>query len=229
MLALEINDASLQLLTGDAGGTARVLASEPGVATVQGRNIVTGKVAAAQAKVQPLNTYHRFWLELSADPLGRAQHPTLSAADLAFEQLKSLLAGAAADAADAESKVATQLLIAVPAGYSRDQLGLLLGVVAETGVKEVGLVDAALAACALTPVGAHSLHLELYRHRAILTSIEREPAGARRARYEIDAQCGVQRLHQLCLDTVASQFVRQTRFDPLHQARSAGRTADRDA
>jgi hypothetical protein len=91
---------------------------------------------------------------------------------------------------------------------------------------ETGLVDAALAACALSPVPPHVLHLELQRHRAVVTSIEQDGAGARRARYELDAACGLQRLEQLCIELLAGNFVRQTRFDPLYQGRSEQLLAD---
>ncbi len=64
------------------------------------------------------------------------------------------------------------MLLAVPAGYSREQLGLLLGVINETGVRVAGLVDAALAACSLEPAPARVLHLDLELHQASLTVLE---------------------------------------------------------
>lgn len=215
MLALELNDARLILLQPAGDGGAELLAAEPGIACLGETGVGTGAAAAAQLKLQPQRCQQRYWQELAATPLGRAPLPQLSAADLAFEQLQALLAGRCAP-----------LLIAVPPGYDRTQLGLLLGIAAEAGAGEIGLVDAGLAACALTPVPPHVLHLELMRHQAVLTVVEQSDGGARRARYEIDLQCGVQRLEQLCIDTVAGQFVRQTRFDPLHHARTEQALAD---
>jgi hypothetical protein len=217
MLALELNDAGLILAAGTGSGEGRIVASAPGVACVTDAGLLTGLPAARQAKLHPQRTYNRYWQELSATPLGRAPRPQLSAADLAFEQLRSLLSGAGGD---------TRLLVAVPAGYAREQLGLLLGITAEAGITETGLVDAALAACALAPVPAHVLHLELQRHRAVVTAIEQDGAAARRARFELDSGCGLQRLEQSCVDLVAGNFVRQTRFDPLYQGRSEQSLAD---
>ena len=119
-----------------------------------------------------------------------------------------------------------RLIIAVPAGYTREQLGLLLGIAAEAGVSETGLVDAALAACALAPVPVHVMHLELHRHRAVVTAVEQEGRGARRARFELDGTWGWQRLEQLCIDIVAGNFVKQTRFDPLYRAQTEQMLAD---
>lgn len=217
MLALELNDAGL-ILAADAGaGEARVIASAPGVACVTETEWLTGAPAAQQSKLQPQRTHSRYWQELSAAPLGRAPRPQLSAADLAFEQLRTLLAAAGGD---------TRLIVAVPAGYAREQLGLLLGITAAAGMSETGLVDAGLAACALAPVPPHVLHLELLRHRAVVTAIEQDSGAARRARFELDTGCGTQRLEQLCIELVAGNFVRATRFDPLYQARTEQLLAD---
>jgi hypothetical protein len=238
MLALELNDARLLLAADDAAGTGtgagegdggdgevghtpHIVASAPGMACITDAGIVVGMAAAAQARLQPQRIHSRYWRDLSTAPLGRAPSPELCAADLAFEQLRALRAECGKNGGDD-----SRWLIAVPAGYNREQLGLLLGVATEAGATEIGLVDAALAACALTRMPRHVLHLELHRHCAILTAIEQTDGGARRSRYEIDEHCGAQRLEQLCLDSVAAQFVRQTRFDPLHLARSEQLLAD---
>jgi hypothetical protein len=218
MLALELNDAQLILALPTGADEARIVASAPGVACVTDAQLLTGAQAAHQAKLQPQRSYHRYWQDLSADPLGRPHRPQLSAADLAFEQLRTLLQ--AANDAD------RRLMIAVPAGYTRDQLGLLLGIAAEAGVAETGLVDAALAACALAPVPVHVMHLELHRHRVVVTTVEREGRGARRARFELDGSWGLQRLEQLCIELVAGNFVKQTRFDPLYRAQTEQILAD---
>jgi hypothetical protein len=221
MLALELNDAGLILaadtVTGTDAGEARILASAPGVACVTETALLTGVAAAQQSKLQPQRTHSRFWQELSAAPLGRAPRPQLSAADLAYEQLRELLATAGGD---------TRLLVAVPAGYAREQLGLLLGITAAAGITETGLVDAGLAACALAPVPPHVLHLDLLRHRAVVTTIEQDNGAVRRARFELDTGCGTQRLEQLCIELIAGIFVRATRFDPLYQARTEQLLAD---
>ena len=215
MLALELNDALLTL-AGDQPDAPPVTA--PGVACVTEEGVLTGDAAARRAKLQPLRSYLRYWQELASVPLGRAHQPQLTAADLAFEQLRALFAAA--------GEAPAQLLVAVPPLLTREQLGLLLGVAAEAGAGEIGLVDAALAACALAPVPTHVLHLELYRHVAIVTAIERTAEGARRARVEAIPDWGTQRIEQRVVESIAAQFVRQTRFDPLHDAQLEQQLAD---
>jgi hypothetical protein len=113
------------------------------------------------------------------------------------------------------------VLLAVPAGYSREQLGLLLGVINESGVSVAGLVDAALAACSLEPAPARLLHLDLELHQAILTVLEYsggERPGLKRSRYEIALRNGVLDIQQTLMQFIAETFIRKTRFDPLHDA-----------
>ena len=56
--------------------------------------------------------------------------------------------------ARASAAPGASLLIAVPPGYSREQLGLLVGIANEAGVTLRGLVDLGLAACS----GTRRLH-----------------------------------------------------------------------
>jgi hypothetical protein len=162
MLALELNDAQLILAAPSGPEEARIVASAPGVACASSTGLLTGAAAARQAKLQPQRSYQRYWQDLSADPLGRAHQPQLSGADLAFEQVRTLLA----EANDSDRR----LIIAVPAGYTGEQLGLLLG--CGRGGNRDRLADAALAACALAPVPVHVMHLSCIgtapvdRHRA---------------------------------------------------------------
>src|SRR5258706_634109 len=149
MLALELNDARLLLATLGPDGSAateavQILADAPGIACVGDNGIVVGAGAAPQAKLLPQRIHQRYWKELSALPMGRAPNPQLSAADLAYQQLRVLWAAAGESAGD------SRLLVAVPAGTCPEQLGLLLGIASETGAGEIGLVDAALSACAVT-------------------------------------------------------------------------------
>jgi hypothetical protein len=116
-------------------------------------------------------------------------------------------------------------LFAVPAWYTREQLAVLLGVAREAGLPGVGLVDSALAAAALEPAVPTMVQLELTLHRAVATVLEHS-GDLRRARYELLPQHGWLALQQAWLDMIAAEFVRRTRFDPLHEAASEQRLWD---
>jgi hypothetical protein len=203
-LALEINDAGLVLVR-----DGELLADEPGCAMLDGRDAETGTGAMRRARLKPLYAETRFWQDLGTAPLARPMPAAKTHAEIAYAQLAALAVGL--PAAD------RQLLLAVPAWYTRDQLAVLLGVAREAGFEAVGLVDAALAAASLEPAPESVLQLELTLHRAVLTVLD-HGGELRRTRYELLPQHGWLALQQAWLDLIAAAFVRKTRFDPLHEA-----------
>jgi FHA domain len=221
LLSLELIDSGLVLARRRDDDDAQIVADAPGVALLEDQGTATGLEAAPRLRLNPLLAHTNFWRGLSTDPLVRPSRHAGSTADLAFAQAHTILTTLKAEE--------PSVLLAVPAGYSREQLGLLLGVVNETGVTVAGLVDAALAACSLDPSSARVLHLDVELHQAILTVLEYaggERAGLKRSRYEIVPRQGLLDLQQTWLQYLAETFVRKTRFDPLHDATNEQRLYD---
>lgn len=223
MLSLELIDAGLVLAQqrGDGDGAA-VLGTVPGVAVLEQDATLTGDEAASRLRLKPLLAQANFWRALSTEPLVRPSPLVRTTADVAFAQANALLEPCKSDSEG--------VLLAIPAGYSREQLGLLLGVINETGASVAGVVDAALAACSLVPAPARVLHLDLELHQALLTVLDYAGArgsgdrgGLKRNRYEIAPRRGVLALQQAWMQLIAENFVRNTRFDPLHDAASEQR------
>jgi len=128
LLAVELNDAGLLLVrTGDDG--APVLAGEesPGLAVLHEGRVHVGGDAVRRYRIAPLHAQNRFWQALSLDALPWSARGIATAADLAHAHLSALLTADARRGAD-------ELLLAVPPGYTREQLGLLVGVANECGV-----------------------------------------------------------------------------------------------
>jgi len=220
VLSLELIDSGLVLARRQAEDTL-VLEQAPGLAVLEDDATLTGAQAAARVRLRPLLTHNNFWRGLSTEPLTRPSRTIGTSADLAFAQLGQLL--------EPHKNDADGILLAVPAGYTREQLGLLLGVVGETGVAVAGLVDAGLAACSHEPAQARMLHLDLELHQALLTVLEYaggERSGLKRTRYEIAQRRGLQTLQQSWMALIAEEFIRKTRFDPLHDAGSEQRLFD---
>jgi hypothetical protein len=214
MLSLELLDSGL-VLAQQQGDAVRVIDEAPGFAVLEDQETLTGAAAAARVRLKPLLAQSNYWRTLSTEPLTRPSRLIGTTADLAFAQVSQMLEPHKSDPEG--------VLLAVPAGYSREQLGLLLGVVGETGVTVAGLVDAGLAAGSLDAVKARVLHLDLELHQALLTVLEYtggDRPGLKRARYEIAQRRGVLALQQAWMKLIAEEFVRKTRFDPLHEASS---------
>jgi hypothetical protein len=220
VLALELIDAAL-VVARRRGESVEIAADAPGVAILEDQATITGAEALQRVRVKPLLAHTNFWRGLSVQPLARPSRSATTTADVAFAQAENLLG---------PFKQENQgVLLAVPAGYNREQLGLLLGVINETGVRVAGLVDAALAACSLEPSPARLLHLDLELHQALLTVLEYsggEQAGLKRSRYEIAPRHGLLGIQQTLVQFIAENFVRKTRFDPLHDAGTEQRLVD---
>ena len=220
MLALELIDAAL-VVARQHGDAADVIADAPGVAILEDQATLTGMDALQRVRVKPLLAHTNFWRGLSTQPLARPSPSAATTADVAFAQAEKLLGR--------YKQENEAVLLAVPAGYSREQLGLLLGVINETGVPVAGLIDAALAACSLQPAPARVLHLDLELHQALLTVLEYsggEHPGLKRSRYEIALRHGLLGIQQTMVQFIAENFVRKTRFDPLHDAATEQRLYD---
>jgi hypothetical protein len=220
LLALDLIDSGL-LLARRRGESSEVLTEAPGLAVLDDDRTRTGNEAAERVRLKPLLANTNFWRALSTDELTRPSRVARTTADIAFAQAEALL-----NPYKSESE---GVLLAIPAGYSREQLALLLGVINETGVRVAGLVDAALAACSLEPAPARVLHLDLELHQAILTVLEYvggDRAGLKRSRYEIALRHGVLDIQQTLLQFIAETFIRKTRFDPLHDAGTEQRLVD---
>ncbi len=220
MLALELRDSGL-LLARRRGEDSEVLTEAPGFAVLDDEKTLTGSDAAGRVRLKPLLAHTNFWRALSTDPLTRPSRLARTTADVAFAQAEAILGPYKAEG--------ESVLLAVPAGYSREQLALLLGVINETGVRVAGLVDAALAACSLEAAPARVLHLDLELHQAILTVLEYsggDRSGLKRSRYEIALRHGVLDIQQTVMQFIADTFIRKTRFDPLHDASTEQRLVD---
>lgn len=222
MLAVEINDTGLLLARTGADGVPVVAGEEsPGFALLHEGRVHVGAEAARRHRVAPLHAQNRFWQALGLDPLPWSTRGFATTADLAHAHLAAVLEPGVR-AGDRE------LLLAVPSGYTREQLGLLVGIASECGVVVRGLVDAGLAAASTVAPSPCMLHLDLQLHQAAATLLETSRADGmlRRTRYELLPGAGQLAFRQAVAATIATTFVRETRFDPLHQAATEQRLHD---
>lgn len=210
-LALEVNDAGLVALRAGSTGLRR-REGGPGVALFEGSRLVVGEEARAMSRLHPRLTTSRFWDELDTTLLGRPFPDGVTAADLAHAHLEGFWAGA--------ERGVREVILAVPGYWSERSLGVLLGIARSIGMPTVGMVDAAVAAASDRP-GQRMLHLDLTLHRAVATELGLVlgPDGAEVARGRVESLgLGLAGLRETLAHRIAEAFVRETRFDPLHDA-----------
>lgn len=217
---IEINDVALRV-----ADTHAVLATSPGYAVVDAKRLVVGAEAAAQARLDPRHTTDQFWHRLSMDPV---QHPHPSArsiADLAHAHLLELWEAAEPiGSGDGEADV----IFTLPGILERDQIALLLGIARECPFRPVGLVDSAVAATAAAcPEAGSVVHVDALLHEAVVTLVERVDGHWQRGRVQDVPPLGFAALREAWINVIADTFVRETRFDPLHDARTEQTLFDR--
>ncbi|HAR91106.1 MAG TPA: hypothetical protein DCR45_09045, partial [Gammaproteobacteria bacterium] len=131
---IELNDRAVHV--GDETG---VILQSPGFALADGSSIVLGEAAERQARLQPTNSYNKFWHELSLDPISHGNN-FRHFADIAYAHLMHLAE---------EAEIGGDVIFAVPGNFTRQQLAILLGLVNHTPFKAGGVVNSSVAAAAL--------------------------------------------------------------------------------
>lgn len=212
-LAIEINDAGL--VVADESG---VLAAEPGFAYVDSSGIVTGRRAAEQARLKPDRVASRYWAELGTEEPSGFRAVGASPAELAYAQLESLWRPFA-------ERVDAAVLV-VPGSYTKDQLGLLLGLADECRIPVRAMIDTAVAASTRPYPDRQLVYADAGLHRVSVTPLEQSTdvrAGAERG---LEAG-GLSTYREMIAKRAAELFVGATRFDPFHDAPTEQKLYDR--
>ena len=204
---IELNDASLRLGDGDA-----ILARSPGYAVVDARRLLVGEAARRQARLDPRHTTNQFWHRLSTDPVPHPHPAARSLADLAHAHLLELWEATEGAAEDEE------VIFTLPGTLEREQIALLLGIARECPFRAVGLVDASVAATAgHQPDAPAVVHVDALLHECVVTTLDGDGAWQRTTVADVP-NLGLAALREAWINVVADTFVRETRFDPLHDA-----------
>lgn len=205
VLAIEINDSGI--LTARDGNWRQV---GPGYALLDPDRPLLGEDARAQARLRPRRLQNRFWQDLNMQSLSRVMPYAANNADLACAQLKSIW--------EAEGDAATDAVIfLVPGYFGSEALGLLLGIAEDCAIPTRGVIDTAVAASPELVAGRSLLHMDIHLHATVLTELV-AGGGVARGEVQVLDAVGLSVLEQSWMGATAEAFVRQTRFDPLHDA-----------
>jgi len=211
LLGLELCDAGILVAGDEPPRLLRIdedCLESPGFALPAKKALITGRAAERQARLLPRRIMNRFWDSLSTAPLDPPLPAAGNLAEVACSHLGLVWNQA--------RRFGNALVIAVPAGFQRTQLGLLLGMAQELGIAVQGFVSLPVAAAAPEP-GVLHLHVDVHLHRFEVSLLR---AGDRLELLEAStvSEKGLEGLHKLWAQAAAAEFVRMTRFDPLHSA-----------
>jgi hypothetical protein len=213
-LALDVADGGL-IGIGDDGSR---FGPSPGVALVGSEQTVFGAQALRAGRLEPRRLASDFWARLDEEPLGSPFPPGLRAVDLVHGHLDSLWREARTGTRD--------VLLAVPGAYDERQIGRLVGIAQALGMSVAGAVDAGVAAATGGFGGERLLHVDLGQSRALVTQI-RQGSRLVRERVATIERWGADAVRDAQMRGAAEAFVKQARFDPLHDAASEQALFDR--
>jgi hypothetical protein len=200
---LDITDSNLQLWH---NGTAL---RSPGYALLHGQSYTFGNNARSSARLKPRDINTRFWWQLNTEPLRPAMGPARHTADMVHSHLLDI---------HQQAGQPEEILLAVSGSMQRDQLSLLLGIIQQCPFTAVGLVNRAVALASLEATTGQLFHLEIQLHQAVLSELESDGTSVELKATTPLPGCGLLQLQERLVETIASAFIRQTRFDPRRKA-----------
>ena len=223
LIAIELSDAGI---IAAAGTPARLLkldgqaTESPGFALPQKDGLLVGKEAEGKAHLFPRQTLNRFWDQLDTEPLEQpAKYAPQSHAEIVYHHLARIW--------QAIQKHGDEVVLVVPHFYDRQQLGLILGIAQELSMDVKGFVPMALAASSVACPGQMLMHLDLHLHRIEVSYLKQGEAYLTIEDSAVTAGKGLIHLYRDWVETIAQEFVGNTRFDPLHLAASEQELYDR--
>jgi hypothetical protein len=211
LLGLELCDAGILVAGGEPPRLLPIdedCLESPGFALPEKKALSTGIAAERRARLFPRQIMNRFWDSLSTDPLDHPLPTAGNQAEVACAHLAHLWNKA--------RHFGNALVMAVPAGFQRTQLGLLLGMSQEQDIPVQGFVSLPVAAAAPGPESLH-LHVDVHLHRFEVSILKTEGRLEFQEALTVNEK-GLEGLYKLWAQAAAAEFVRMTRFDPFHSA-----------
>ena len=202
---IELNDSSISV-----GNEDGIIAQSPGFALAAGNTLEIGEAAEQQARLQPTNSYNKYWHELNLEPLSHGNN-IRHFADIAYAQLLHL-----AEIGQIDSDV----IFAVPGNFTRQQLAILLGLTKQCPFTPVGVVNSALAAASIGDYSESTVYADIQLHQVELTKLSFSGG-----ELSIDSVIqvpgvGTQNFMDSMMQLATRLFIQQCRFNPQHNAAS---------
>lgn len=214
---IELNDNAITVF--DENG---VLGSSAGFVRDDGQSLVVGDKAESEFKRHPTQIYNKFWSQLSVEPISSGSVRIRHMADLAFAHLQKVVSECGIEAQE-------PVLLAIPSSFSREQLGILLGIAKPAGLHIAGLANIALLSARndfadlqkLKPP-TQIIHAELQQHQVVLSNLVVSSTGANHsvtlANVVQIPGVGWQNVIDSLMLLVSDLFVEQCRLNPQKNA-----------
>ena len=221
VLGLELSDAGIIVAGADPPGLLKVdgdSVESPGFALPEKKRLTVGAAAERKAHLYPRQILNQFWDQLNTEPLEQTNPFAHNHAEIAYEHFASIW--------QRIRQHGDEMVVAVPSFYTRAHLGLILGITNELGIRVKGFTPIAIATVPDHLPQGLWLHLDLHLHRFEVTHLQRTDQLSREESVSAEGS-GLSTLYRRWVDAIAEEFVRHTRFDPLHRAATEQELYDR--
>jgi hypothetical protein len=191
--------------------------ASPGIAFKEGRHWLLGRAAEGKSHLNPPLSNNRFWEDLR-EVRRNGLHLASSHRELAYFHLGQVWKRV--------KKEGDELIIGVPGHSDREILALILGIAEALSIPVKGFVSLPLAASPETHRDHSLIHLDIHLHRIIVTLLRQGNQLSQESVLTAE-EYGLEHLYKEWVKAIADEFVRRTRFDPLHQASTEQELFDR--
>ena len=212
MPTLHINDNNLLLQVLQEEGGAIIQRSR-GYAWFKGEDVIfdlTSDVEPVrQCRRVPQQINSRYWQQCAQTAIGENAAGMRHAADIIwkhlgeFKKLNSL----------------ENLALVVPANYRDAHLQLLLGVSKANDLDITSLISKPVWASLNSGIKESQIvHLDVQLHQTVVSRIEKTSTEITLKGAEVNAELSLQSIQEALLQSLQASFIRDGRFDPLHDA-----------
>ena len=221
LLAIELSDAGIMAAAKDPLKLLQLDRADiesPGFALPDRDGLLVGRAAERQAHLHPLEYNNVFWDQLNTEPLKQPNEHAQNHAEMAYAHLARIW--------EKIKGHGDEVVMAVPAFFGRDQLGLVLGIAEALSMPLNGMVSLSIAAASKPCLDEVMLHLDIHLHRSEVTFLEQGDRLTQRESVTVRGK-GLHHLYTEWVKVIGDEFVRKTRFDPLHLASTEQELYDR--
>ena len=188
--------------------------SEPAAALDTKGSITFGRAAMAEARIHPRRVNLSYLSRLNAEPLPQPFQTARNHADLLYHHLLAVVQ-------THPSLTRDPVLVTVRSATTPEQLGLVLGIASECGVRVGAFVDRSVATIASYGTrlvrSAEHVALEFGAEQGELCHATVANDASRSRLREFPGQ-GLNQIRDGWVNIIADHFIRISRFDPLHAA-----------
>ncbi|MGD9228050.1 MAG: FHA domain-containing protein [Desulfobacterales bacterium] len=221
LLGLELSDAGILVAGTEPAGLLKIDENSfesPGFALPEKNRLTVGRAAERKAHLYPRQILNNFWDQLNTEPFEQPSSFAQNHAEIAFEHFAHIW--------ETVKHHGQEMVIAVPGFYTREHLGFILGITRELSIPVRGFISLAVAAVPDRLPEGLLLHLDIHLHRFEITRLQRTGQLSQKDTVSLEGN-GLSKLYRGWVDAIAEEFVRTTRFDPLHQAATEQELYDR--